>query len=72
MKKAQMIFYTTSVIGFYAALILLYGNLTSVIGLSILSVSIVTLALGFFCQWRAAYRMNSWSCTSVETASASC
>ena len=72
MKKAQMIFYSTSVIGFYAALILLYGSLNSVMGLSILSLSILTLALGFICQWRCANRKKSWTPVSADAAAVSC
>ena len=69
MKKAHMILYTVSVIGFYISLVMLYVNTASVLGTSLLVMSILTLALGVFFQWRSG-RDGSFFCSHAEPVAA--
>ena len=74
MKKMHMILYTASVIGFYLSLVLLYLNTASVTGTALLCMSILTLALGVFAQWKASCQKNLWTtqqpvCGAVKRAS---
>ena len=80
MKKTHMIFYSTSVVGFYISLVLLYLNTASVAGTALLCMSILMLGLGVFAQWKSASKDGFFAdcresaCVSSETAhvSASC
>ena len=74
MKNTHMILYTASVIGFYISLVLLYLNTASVTGTALLCMSILTLALGVFAQWRSSCRKHLWVaekpvCVAAESAS---
>lgn len=60
MKKTHMILYTAAVIGFYISLVLLYMNTMSIIGTSLLCLSILTLGAGVFFQWKEASSKGIW------------
>ena len=55
-----MILYTASVVGFYISLVLLYISTASVLGASLLCMSILSLVLGVFFQWKEASHRGSW------------
>ena len=52
MKKLHMILYTTSVIGFYLSMILLYVSTSSILGATLLTMSLAALGLGVLFQWK--------------------
>ena len=69
MKKTHNILYIVSVIGFYVSLVLLYLNTASVFGTALLCISILSLALGVFFQWKDASNKKVWSETQQPLAS---
>lgn len=52
MRKTHMICYGTAVIGFYIAEVLLYMSTSSITGLTLLAMSILSLAAGVFIHCR--------------------
>ena len=70
MKNTQMYFYAAAVVGFYASLVLLFANTLSVTGLTILTLSILTLVVGICIQWRSenhSFKAKQLSCQAEST-----